>query len=211
MLRGNNRGRIFVDSYDFEYFLKIIKESKAEFKLRLYNYVLMDNHVHMILMAKEGKQLSDFIKKLNVTYVRYYRKKHKGIGHFFQDRYKSYIIQEGKYLLECGRYIEYNPVKAGLVNKPEKYQWSSYGYYIGIKKDDIVDISPAYESLSENEKKRMVLYQEFVSEGDNEKRNEERYFKEGAYGSKEFIQALKVVGMHSHWSHGGRPKKGRKT
>ena len=73
----------------------------------------MNNHVHLIVESEDGNKLSGFMKRLNVYYVNYYRKKYRGIGHFFQDRFKSFLIQRGRYMLECGRYVELNAVKAG--------------------------------------------------------------------------------------------------
>jgi len=207
MIRGNNKKRIFHCEDDFGYFIYLVKDNKRKYSLEIYHYVLMSNHVHMIIKSPTGKNLSDAMKRLNVTYTRYYRKKYEGIGHFFQDRFKSFLIQNGKYLLECGRYIELNPVRAGVVKKPEDYKWGSYMAYVEGKKDGVTDIDPEYEGLSEDKDKRKEIYRQYIEEGRKEKRNEERFFREGAYGSKEFIAALKNAGLKTVWSHGGRPKK----
>ncbi|MFA5778738.1 MAG: transposase [Elusimicrobiota bacterium] len=129
MLRGNNRANIFKNDDDFSYFLELLKDNKEKYGLKIYHYVLMDNHVHIIIWSPDGASLSAAMKRITVTYTRYYRKLYKGIGHFFQDRFKSFLIQEGKYLLECGRYVELNPVRADMVKSPEGYKWSSYGIY----------------------------------------------------------------------------------
>ena len=114
VIRGNDRRRIFRWDEDFEFYSELLRDNKKKYNLKIYHYILMDNHVHMIIAAPDGKSLSGAIKRINVTYTRYYRRKYKGIGHFSQDRFKSFLIQKGKYLLECGRYIELNPVKAGI-------------------------------------------------------------------------------------------------
>ena len=87
-----------------------------------------------------------------MSYTQYYRNKYDGIGYFFQDRFKSFVIQEGKYILECERYVERNPVKTGMVNNPGEYKWSSYNKYMG-KEDELIEYNPEYLGLSEEKKK----------------------------------------------------------
>jgi len=206
MVRGNNRNEIFHDEEDFKYFKVRMSYIKNEYNLDIYHYVLMDNHVHIIMQVPERDDLSKAIKALNLGYSQYYRKKYGGIGHFFQDRFKSYVIQKGKYLLECGRYIEMNPVAAGMVKRPLDYNWSSYGKYMG-KKDDLVSYDPEYLSLGKTDKVRRKLYKEFVEEGQEEKRSEDRFFRVGAYGNKKFIKDMMDKGLKPKWSKRGRPKK----
>ena len=207
MVRGNNRNTIFHDDEDFKYFKKLMKETKDKYNLKIYHYVLMNNHVHVIIQAAKGKDLSEGIKRINVIYAAHYRRKYKGIGHFFQDRFKSYLIQNGLYLLESGRYIELNPVKAGIVKKPDEYRWSSYCVYSKGKGDGIVDISPEYKGLSWVDGNRRHIYKEFVEAGRAERRDEERYFRSGVYGTENFMKDMKKKGLKPLWSHKGKPKK----
>ncbi len=207
MVRGNNRKNIFHDDDDFTKYIDLIKDNKKKYDLKIYHYVLMNNHAHIIIKSQYGKNLSEAMKRVGVSYTRYYRKKHKGIGHLFQDRFKSYVIQEGIYLLECGRYIELNPVRANIIKEPKEYKWTSYPTYVEGEEDGVVDKNPEYLSLNENEEKRKAIYREYVESGGVEKREEERFFKEGVYGTKEFIRELRLKGLKPIWSHGGRPKK----
>lgn len=207
MMRGNNQQIVFHEDEDFLCYKRLLAENRFKFGLEIYHYVLMNNHIHLILKAPTGKNLSDAIKRLNLTYTLFYRKKYKGIGHFFQDRFKSFIIQEGRYLLECGRYVELNPFRAGLVEKPEDYGWSSLKSYITWEKESIIDFDPEYIGLSDDSSVRMHSYKEFIANGMNEKRSERRFFKDGAYGSKEFIENLKQKGLRPEWSHRGQPRK----
>jgi len=209
MMRGNEKREIFHHKDDFEYYLNLLKKNKEYYKLKIYHYILMTNHVHLILNSPTGKILSGFIKRLNVSYTWYYRKKYGGIGHFFQDRFKSFLIQDGKYLLECGRYIETNAVSAGIVEKPEQYEWSSYRVYAFGEVSKLIDLNMEYENLSNDEEIRRRLYREFIEEKVSERRNEERFFKTGAYGSKAFIKEMKNKGLKPAWSHRGQPKKKR--
>lgn len=211
MVRGNNRANIFKNDDDFSYFLELLKENKKKYGLKIYHYALMDNHAHIIIWSPDGANLSAAMKRIAVTYTRYYRKMYKGIGHFFQDRFKSYLIQEGKYLLECGRYVELNPVSAGMVKSPDEYKWSSYRVYAEGEKSGIVDFNPEYMGLSEDIEKRIKMYQEYIQDGAFEQRKEERFFKEGAYGSAEFKGLLEKKGLKPVWSHGGCPPKRKKS
>ena len=175
--------------------------------MKIYHYALMVHHIHIIIQSPDGKSLSGAMKRLNVSYTRYYRKRYKGIGHFFQDRFKSFLIQEGRYLLECGRYVELNPVRAGIVKSPDEYKWSSYRRYAEGEKNGIIDINPEYEGLSENSALRRERYKEYIKDGVVEKRKEDRFFRDGVYGSKEFMEKMKEQGLKLVWSHGGKPKK----
>ncbi|MDD5687860.1 MAG: transposase [Elusimicrobia bacterium] len=210
MIRGNNRNPIFQNSEDFSYFMELIKDNKEKYNLKVYHYVLMNNHIHIIIKSVIGKNLSEAMKRMMVSYMRYYRKLYKGIGHFFQDRFKSFLIQDGKYLLECGRYVELNPVSAGIVKYPNEYKWSSYKVYAEGEKSNLIDINPEYMGLSEDIDNRKKRYKEYINDGLFEQRTEERFFKEGAYGSVEFKEILKKRGLKPIWSHGGcSPKVGK--
>lgn len=210
MVRGNNRANIFHDEEDFTKYMGIIKDNKERYGLKIYHYVLMNNHVHIIMKSPDGKRLSEAMRRIGVTYTRYYHNKYHRGGHLFQGRFKSFVIQEGVYLLECGRYIELNPVRSGIVDVPLNYRWSSYEVYINGSSDEIVDTDPEYKALSKKEERKR-LYKEYVETMEIERRKEERFFKEGAYGTKEYIEGLRKVGLKSVWSHSGQPKKIKKT
>ena len=207
MHRGANKDRIFNVREDYQKLLILLAEKKRACCVKLYHFALMPNHLHLVLYASTGKELSVFMKRVAVGYAVYYRKKYGGIGHFFQDRFKSCLIQNGTYLLECGRYIELNPVKAGIVDSPEKYEWSSYRHYSGVHKFEFLELSPEYLGLGEHEADIQKAYKAYVDEGFDEKRDEERYFRQGYYGSDQFGVKLREKGLNNKWSHSGRPYK----
>ena len=99
----------------------------------------MDNHFHLLLDPFNAKALSDFMQAVNMCYAQYYNYKYKKCGHLWQDRFKSYVITKDSYLYNCVNYIEYNPVRARIVAKPEDYKWSSYRGRNGIEKDLLLD------------------------------------------------------------------------
>ena len=129
MLRGANRQEIFHDEEDCKRFLETVERYKKESEMRVHGWCLMGNHVHLLL--QEGKEeLAMTMKRIGVSFAWYYNWKYKTTGHVFQDRYKSENIENDEYLLAVIRYIHQNPVKAGMVNKPDDWRWSScQGYY----------------------------------------------------------------------------------
>lgn len=133
MIRGNEKKQIFLDNGDRNRFLDTLGKMKDDVNFHIYAYCLMDNHVHLLI--KEGyDNISKIMKRVNVSYAYYFNKKYGRVGHLFQDRFRSEVIEDDTYLLVAARYIHNNPVKAGIVQKPAEYEWSSYNAY--INKDD---------------------------------------------------------------------------
>ena len=208
--RGNNKQKVFLDNDDPARFLKLLSFYKQKFDLRIYHYVLMTNHYHLILQAKDGAALAAAMKGLNLAYATYFRKKYGGAGYLWQGRFKSFVIQDGKYILECGRYIELNPVRAGIVEKAENYPWTSAGVYLKAERNPLVDYNPEYLGLSDKQDARCRIYGEYLLDGIKDRRKLDRYFKTNVYGSKKFIDTMKLAkGLKPVWSHKGRPKKKR--
>jgi putative transposase len=205
--RGHNKKQIFNEDEDFEFYLNNILSCKQEFQFKVYNYVMMDNHLHLIMYVPVIDELARIMRSLNQKYAQHYRKKYGGSGYVWQDRFKSFLIQEGRYLLECGRYVELNPVRAGIVKSPEEYKWSSYRFYALGEQNLILSFNDEYLGLSENQNLRMKKYIEFVNDGINDKRGLERYFRQGLYGSSEFMNKLKRMGLKETTWKRGRPKR----
>ncbi len=195
--RGNNRQKVFFDVSDYENFIKILVFCKGRFSWRVIHYVLMSNHYHLIVYNETPKNLSDGVKMLNQSYVKYYRKKYQGCGHLWQDRFKSFVIEDGRYILECGRYIELNPINADIIERPEDYKYSSYSFYAFGKKNSLIDYNPEYLRLSDDFERRRFIYREFVQNGLKERRGIERYFRTGFYGSDEGKRKYDTLGLRS--------------
>ncbi|MPW26125.1 transposase [Alkalibaculum sp. M08DMB] len=132
MMRGNNRKYIFMEKIDKDKFLEIINTREVG-TYKLYAYVIMDNHIHL-LIKEDRENISEIIKKMNIKYASYYNKKNRTVGHVFQDRFKSEVVETDKYLFSLLRYIHNNPVKAGIATNLEDYQYSSYIEYINKEK-----------------------------------------------------------------------------
>lgn len=159
--RGNHRNDIFRDETDYEVYLKGIEEAIEyyEGKFEVISYCLMTNHVHLQIQTTDIK-IGEFIKRVNSLYAQKFNDKYNYVGHLFQGRYGSEVIENDAYALEVSRYIHLNPVRANMVNKPEKYQWSSYSMYIGMKEGKLVNSDKILSYFKI--KNARELYKEFV-------------------------------------------------
>ncbi|ADZ85511.1 transposase [Cellulosilyticum lentocellum] len=162
-VRGNNKQSIFVDDDDRIEYLARLRRYKESYKVCIYAYCLMTNHVHLLIFDN-GQDISRFMQGLNLSYAIYFNKKYKCSGHLFQDRYTSSIVKNEAYFVNVSKYIHLNPVKAQLVQKPEEYEWSSYSVYIADKKDDIVDVELLLSYFAPQYTQSKVLYKHYVEE-----------------------------------------------
>jgi len=169
MLRGNERRNIFLDEEDKLRFIETIGHKKEEQRFYLHAFCLMDNHVH--LMISEGKEdIAKVIKRITVSYVFYFNKKYKRVGHLFQDRYKSEAVENDSYILSLARYIHQNPVKANMVRKPGDYKWSSYNGYLDDKNylSKIIDKETLLDLLSSGGNNVRDSFIQFMNENSEE-------------------------------------------
>lgn len=210
LTRGNNRHDVFKDEKDYMRYSEILQRYKERFKFKLYHYVLMKNHIHLVLETTEkGGSLAELMKGINISYAQYYKGRYKHIGHFWQDRYKSIIISKDDYLLACGSYVELNPVRAKTVEDPKDYRWSSHNTYAYGKKNLLVDEHPIYMRLSEDEAGRRKRYREFIRGLIKEKAAMKGEMdRKVIYGSKEFSEKMKKgYNIEGTIKPKGRPKK----
>ena len=129
MVRGVNKQRIFEHHEDYQKYLQFLSDCKGQVHFDLYAYCLMPNHVHLLLRT-EFSELERIMKCIGTRYASWYNWKYARVGHLFQDRYLSEVVENERYFLTVIRYIHLNPVKATMVRKPEEYPYSSYpGYF----------------------------------------------------------------------------------
>lgn len=162
LTRGNNKQYVFHDDADFLSYKKVLKRLKNEQPFKLYHYCLMNNHVHMIIETNKKTELSKLMKRINLLYYHNYKKRYGYAGHFWQDRFKSLLIEEDLYLLKCGLYVERNPARANIVTSSDKYPYSSYNYYAYGKDDVILDRDPYYNELGSDDKARQLGYRRLI-------------------------------------------------
>jgi len=165
MNRGNNRQLIFRDDKDYYKYLKLLEKHCEQLGVIVYCYSLMSTHLHLLLETPKGN-LPSFMRGLNISYMCYYKKKYKLIGHLFQGRNKSIVVDKDSYLLELTRYIHLNPVRAGIVNHPEDYKWSSYLSYLEGG-DTFIDANTVLNYLGEINQRQK--YSKFVEDMLNDK------------------------------------------
>jgi len=164
VIRGNNRMQTFSGDQDFLAYLELVKKYKQKFPLLLFHYCLMPNHIHLLLKLIHAEDLKKFIQGLSQSYSNYYRRAYGYTGHVWQGRYKSFHIEKDSYLLECGRYIERNPVRAGLVKDPTEWSWSSYHSYAHGEADPLLDPYDFYLDFGDTYSTRQGNYRQYVLE-----------------------------------------------
>jgi len=160
--RCNNEELLFVNSEDFEIYLKMIAKYKKEFKFKLYHYCFLHNHTHLQLEIGKKDSVSEIMHRINGEFAKWYNYTHNRKGHFWQNRFKSTLIEDETYFLRCGIYIELNAVRAGLVNNPRQWKYCSVRTYIGNEKNNLVDISPVYLSLGRDKKENVEEYKQML-------------------------------------------------
>ena len=161
--RGHNRQTVFVSDDDYHYYRENLINFKHEFGCRIYAYCLMTNHVHLIVdPGKNSESLALLMKRVAGRQTRYVNKLENRSGSLWEGRYKSSVISSREYLPACCRYIELNPLRAGMVTDPALYQWSSYGARVSGKRDLVVDTPPFYLSLGDTAQERRKAYEEYV-------------------------------------------------
>ncbi|MFH1619462.1 MAG: transposase [bacterium] len=163
--RGNNRSSVFTDNSDRLKYLTILRAAKPLFSVRFFSYALMDNHVHLYLTTQMAN-LSEAMFWISKRYSDHFNSRHGRTGHLFGARFKSRIVQKDRYALALVRYIHLNPVKAGMVETPETYPWSSHHEFLesGQKNspEPLCDCSAVLEHFGTDEAKILKNYRDFI-------------------------------------------------
>lgn len=159
--RGNNRQDVFRKQGDFAAFLQAMADLKERKPFELFGYCLMSNHFHLLLRPL-GAPISRIMQSLLVSHTQRYHKNHRSGGHVWQGRFKSPVIQNDEHLLTVLRYIEANPLRAGIVERAEDYRWSSYAVHGLGKVDELVDPLPVYQELSASAGVRQAKWSRLV-------------------------------------------------
>lgn len=126
VVRGHNRDPIVVRKIDYQTLIEFLGAGLTRYDMALRAWVLMTNHVHLLATPGSEQSLPRTMQWLGSHYGQYFNRCYRRRGSFWEGRYKSSLIDSERYLLQCYRYIELNPVRAGMVSKPEQYSWSSY-------------------------------------------------------------------------------------
>jgi putative transposase len=162
--RGNQRQVIFRSDADRKYYLERLEEYRQRYGFNVYAYVLMSNHVHLLIQTGEVA-LSRIMQGLQLKYTRYYNRKYKKVGHLFQGRYKAILCDRQPYLLELVRYLHLNPSRMRTPMDPWKYQWSSHAAYWGKSGSVRIDTSAVLGQLNRSVGQARRAYLRFMAEG----------------------------------------------
>ncbi len=157
--RGNNRQAVFFDETDYRFYLEWLKKAAEKYGCRVHAYVLMTNHVHLLVTPEHKESLSRLFQYVGRYYVCYINDTYRRSGTLWEGRFKASMIEEARHLLSCYRYIELNPVRAGMVDRPEDYLWSSYQCNALNAKDPLITPHDLYLHLGETEESRRQTYQ----------------------------------------------------
>lgn len=163
--RGHNHLPIFAQDADRERMLEFLTASAQNLSVAVHAYVLMPNHLHLLVTPQTSEALPKLMQAVGRQYARYFNDAHGRSGTLWDGRYRANVLQPEHHLLDCMAYIDLNPVRAGLVETPDQYAWSSHRHYLGLKADRLIVPHPHLWSLGNTPFAREVRYAELVRAG----------------------------------------------
>ena len=158
--RGNNRAACFFAEEDYRVYLDCLGEAARDRGCQVHAYVLMTNHVHLLMTPTTPEAISKVMQSVGREYVLYINHTYRRTGTLWEGRHKASLIDSELYLLVCYRYIEMNPVRAGMVNSPADYRWSSYRHHALAEPDPVIEDHTLYHALGRTPEERTTAYRE---------------------------------------------------
>lgn len=156
--RGNNRIACFGTDGDYLLYLLHLRELADKFDCAVHAYCLMTNHVHLLMTPSSTGSCASLMRDLGQRYVQYFNRHHGRTGTLWEGRFRSCVAESARYVLACYRYIELNPVRAGMVDHPARYRWSSHASNIGLRKDPLISPHPEFAALGSEGNARHEAY-----------------------------------------------------
>ncbi|KRW66618.1 transposase [Pseudomonas sp. TTU2014-105ASC] len=209
--RGNNRQACFVADEDFAFYLDWLHEYADKTGCRVHAYVLMTNHVHLLVSAEHAQAPGALMKALGQRYVQYFNRTYRRSGTLWEGRYRSCLTQAEEYLLACQRYIELNPVRARMVEHPAEYRWSSYRTNAQGEASELIEPHEVFLALGSEPVSRQASYRElFRHELEPGLIDEIRRVTNGnfALGSTRFCSEVAILlGRRVRPGDAGRPRR----
>lgn len=158
ILRGNNRAPIFANDEDCQFFREVLLDAVKRQGVLVHSYVFMTNHIHLLASPTSADSLPKALQSLGRRYVQYFNYRYQRTGTLWEGRYRATVVDAEPYLLECMRYIELNPVRAGMVNHPADFNWSSYrANALGVQ-DPLVTAHELYMRMGQDLAERHLVY-----------------------------------------------------
>jgi len=211
ILRGIDRAAVFFEDGDRRFFLECLGTAAREESVSVHAYVLMTNHVHLLMTAHGNGGVCEVMKRVGQRYVQHVNRTYHRTGGLFEGRFRSSVIEADRYLLACQRYIELNPVRASMVEAPGDYHWSSYRANALGRADRVVAPHSLYHDLAESDEALLAAYRRlFEDELSDELLRRLRYTTNGGFvlGSPEFErQIAAMIGRRTWKGAPGRPRK----
>lgn len=159
--RGNNREAVFRADADYRFYLEKLRHAAGQYDCDIHAYVLMSNHVHLLLTPHSENGIGKLMQMLGRYYVQYFNRRYGRTGTLWEGRYRATLIDSEQYLLICMRYIEMNPVRArNMVRHPADYPWSSYRYNASGKADPLLTPHSEYRRLGPTAERQQAAYRE---------------------------------------------------
>jgi REP element-mobilizing transposase RayT len=192
--RGDRREPIFEDDTDRRRLLEIVEQGMKRFDAAVFAYCLMGNHYHFVLHTHQPN-LSRLMRHINGVYTQAYNRRHRKVGHLFQGRFKAVLVDKDAYLLEVCRYVDLNPVRAGMVRRPQDWTWSSYRAHTGKVDAPVwLDSAVLHRQLAPRAPRRegSGRYALFVAEGRDVKLWEEALSGQIYLGDEAFVQRMQA-------------------
>ncbi len=209
--RGNNRQAIFFDVEDYQAYLGWLKEAAEKYSCQIHAYILMTNHVHLLVTPEQSDGISKMMQYIGRYYVPYINHTYCRSGTLWEGRYKASLIDEDSYLLTCMRYIEMNPVRANMVDHSADYTWSSYHANAEGKDDGLIMQHDLYLALGKNNEERhehyLKLFKTHLDEG-LMTGIRAAWHSGTPLGNNRFREEVEqVLNQKVGYDHQGRPKK----
>ena len=197
--RGDHNQNIFKDKEDYTTYIELLKKYKQQYGFNLFSFVLLPNHLHLLIELKEGVTISEIMHDLNSSYIKYFNGRHNRRGHLLQERFKLTLIEKQPYLLCMTAYMHLNPCKLGLVPELKEYPYSSYSYYLNLKTEELKNLKNEEPNLDEEIKEILSYlaecqtYEDFVKGFSEEDRQmlSERLYKRKILGTKAFKEKVR--------------------
>jgi putative transposase len=209
--RGVDRQACFRVAADYAAYLRYLAEAAHAHRCAVHAYALMTNHVHVLLTGTERGAVSRVMQSIGRRHVRRFNEVHERTGTLFEGRFRSSLVDSERYLFACMRYIELNPVRAGIVTSADLYRWSSYRGNVGAIHDRLLTEHPLFASLGASERERRLAYRSLVAQGSPASEVEAiraHLNKECALGAQVFQEALAERSGRRTWlSPVGRPRR----
>ena len=210
--RGNNRQATFFAEDDYRKYLEVLSIAAEENECFIHAYVLMTNHIHLLVTPTTETSLALMMQDIGRKYVRYINNTYQRTGTLWEGRYKSALVESEQYLLTCSRYIELNPVNAGMVDEPGQYKWSSYhSNALGNISNKLITPHEVYQRLGNSDEQRQKVYKAlFENHIDSSTLNDIRESTQKCtiIGNCHFQDEIKIMLKRrvAKYSHGGDRK-----